>query len=346
MSVHVKLFDGSSRDWDAFVGSHPEGTFFHQYGWLQLVREVYGGEPFYLAAYDGEGLVGVLPLMRRWVIGPGRRLVSVPFADEGGLLVTSPDAEAALLEAAASLGRDEKVSYVELRQMRQLTAQGPVCDTSRVVMRMPIPDGGADALWDGFSKNMRKKIRRAGRDGLVASEGGAEDIPEFYRVYCRNMRDLGSPMHRRGFFEAIGPRFPGQTRVAVVRSKGETAGAAFAVVFGRTMTVLCAHSLRAYHSSMPNNLVYWQLFQMCAEQGLSTADFGRSPRGTGIYEFKKLWGMEEFQVYDSFLPVRGAAPSGERRESAAYAVFSRIWRLTPTGIAAAVGPQVFSRIPL
>ena len=344
MPVRVATSQAAPADWDPFVLGHTEAVFSHQAAWLEVVREVYGGKPYYLTAYDGDDVVGVLPLMERWAIGRGRALVSAPFADVGGICALSEDATSALLKAAADLGTDLQANHVELRQLAPLAGDLP-CDTTRVVLRMPLPSS-TDDLMSALSKNMRKKVRRSMRDGQTPTVGGAEQVGEFYAVYARNMRDLGSPMHSRRFFEALFTTFPGTTLTVLLTFEGQTIGAAVAVWLGGVLTVLCAHSVRAYYRLFPNNLLYWTLFECAVERGCSVADFGRSPRGTGIYEFKKLWGMEDHPLYTTFIPLRSTPDLGERREGLAYRAFSRVWRHTPLSIARALGPRLFARLPV
>jgi FemAB-related protein (PEP-CTERM system-associated) len=337
--------NGSPSAWNAFVRDHPDGTFFHQYEWLQLVRDVYGGEPHYLAAYDDGRLVGVLPLMTHWAIGVGRTLISVPFSDVGGVCALDEEAEGPLLDAAAELGRRLRVNYVDLRQLgRPLPGDFP-CDLSRVVLRLDLP-ASADDLLQGLSRNMRKKLKRAEREGLTARECGAEGLDAFYRVYSRNMRDLGAPMHSPRYFAAIAAAFPSTSLCVHVTLRGEVIGAAFAVWFGSVLTVLCAHSLRQYHHTFPNNLLYGRLLESAAARGCSVADFGRSPKDSGTYEFKKLWGMEDHPVHRTIIPVRSKPSLGERREGRAYRAFAAVWRHTPMCLARAIGPRLFARIPI
>ncbi|MBM3474813.1 MAG: GNAT family N-acetyltransferase [Armatimonadetes bacterium] len=343
--------------WDAFVRDHPDGTFFHQYEWLQLVRDVYGGEPHYLAAYDDGRLVGVLPLMTHWAIGVGRTLISVPFSDVGGVCAVDERAEGPLLDAAAELGRRLRVKYVDVRQLgRPLPGDFP-CDLSRLVLRLDLP-ASADDLREGLSRNMRKKLKRAERDGLTAHEyasvgrGSQPDaaltaaIDAFYGVYSRNMRDLGAPMHSRRYFRAIAAAFPGAVLCVQVALGSTVVGAAVAASFRDTLYALCAHSLREYHHAFPSNLLYWKLLESAVARGCSTADFGRSPRGTGIYEFKKGWGMAEHQLYCTYLPLAKAPRLGDRREGLAYRAFSRLWRHVPLPVARAVGPHIFARLSI
>ena len=343
--IEVTENDAGAAEWDAYVASHPQATFFHQYHWLTLVKETYGGTPHYLAAYQQGRVVGVLPLMQRRVIGPGRILISVPFADEGGLIADSPEVQAALLGAARKVGERKGVGYVELRQTAPALADQP-CDLSRVALRLPLP-ADIDTLWDGLSKNMRKKVKRAQRDGLTARVGASEALVVFYQIYSENMRDLGSPMHSMSFFEAVFSHFPKQAFSVLIRTADENvAGAAVAVQFGQVITVLCAHSLRRHYQLFPNNLLYWSLFEEAIARQCTVADFGRSPRGTGIYEFKKLWGMEDQQLYYEMIPILQSPHIGEKRESILYQVFSKVWQKTPLPIARAVGPKLFARLPI
>lgn len=346
MSIQVRFFTGDSSEWDAFVTANAAGTFFHQYNWLQLVKEVYGGTPYYLAARREGELVGVLPLMQRWVIGAGRVMFSVPFADEGGICSEDLISARALWGGAETLARDNRSSYLELRQLTDLPEPDLLRDHSRAVLRMPLPDA-ADDLWSSLSSNMRKKVRRARRDGLATENcEKEEDLKDFYDVYSRNMRDLGSPMHSIRFFKSLYGRFPDATFTVLVKRDNAMVGAAVSVQFGDVMTVLCAHSLREYFELFPNNLLYWRLLELGTEQGCRVVDFGRSPRGSGIYRFKKSWGMEDHQLYQLILPLRSTPSLADPRESVAYRIFARVWRRTPMSIARAVGPRIFRLLPV
>ena len=97
---------------------------------------------------------------------------------------------------------------------------------------------------------------------------------------------------------------------------------------------------------MPNNLLYWEVFKTAIERGCNMVDFGRSPKNSGSYKFKKQWGMEDWQLYRMILPIRRAPSLEERRESRAYKVFAAVWRRVPLPVAKKVGPWLFKRLPL
>lgn len=345
MALEVSLFHGSTEEWDTYVRQHPSATFFHQYAWMQMVQQVYGGQPYYLVARESGKLVGVLPLMLRRVIGAGKVLVSAPFADEGGVVADNPEAELALLSEVGQLAREIGAAYVDLRQLKPIDSPELFCDTSRVILRVPLPND-VEEFWHRLTAKMRNTVRRPQREGLTSVTGGAELVPSLYQVYVRHARDLGSPMHSPRFFDGLFEAFQLATRVIVVAKEGQPAAAALVVFFGGVATLLCASWVKRYQAYYPNNLLYWQLFELSIASGCNVVDLGRSPRGSGAFHFKKQWGAEEHQLYRQLLPVFRIPSLAERRESYAYRTFRLIWRRMPLGLARVLGPQLFSRLPL
>lgn len=334
-------------DWNAFVRVHPHATFCHQYEWLKAVEQIYGGSAYYLTAHRRGHLVGVLPLMHRRVLGAGRVLTSVPFADEGGLLATCPGSEQVLLQATRELGATLRTAYVEFRQTSPLDAPLPH-DGTRVTLKMALPDDAGE-LWDGLKGKVRNQIRKAQRCGLEACQNPATGqvmAEVFYPVYSRNTRDLGSPMHARRFFEVLTDAFPAQVAVASVALDGQTIGAAVALIHQHVFSVPWAGALRRYFDKCPNNLLYWQLMLMAIERGCTEFDFGRSAPGSGTYHFKRQWGAREIPLCYQYMPIRHEPRLGEKRDGAAYRIFAKTWQKTPLPLARALGPSLFRRLPI
>ncbi len=345
--VRVGEANLSPEQWDNAVAQFPGATFFHQYEWLQLVREVYGGEPHYLAATNGSKVCGMLPLMVRRVIGAGRVAISVPLADEAGSLATTPDVEEALLSAARELGVSSRVSHVEVRQRHEPPSDLPV-DLSRVGVELSLPDD-ADTLWDDFRATIRNQVRKATKSGLqmtIESDPHSAVADAFYPIYSENTRDLGSPMHSVRFFHEVANRFPEAVHVAIVRLGDDPVGAGFALRWRDRLMVPWASSLRRYFSMCPNMILYWGLMRLAIEQGCRVFDFGRSPRDSGTFRFKTQWGGEAVPLYYCYIPVLRQPEMGEKRDSPAYRAFSAVWPKVPLPLARALGPKVFSRLPI
>ena len=64
---------------------------------------------------------------------------------------------------------------------------------------------------------MRNQVRKGQKNGLMVAWGGEDLLPEFYDVFSRNMRDLGTPVYGRALFRAALRQFPDRAEFCVVR---------------------------------------------------------------------------------------------------------------------------------
>ena len=63
-------------------------------------------------------------------------------------------------------------------------------------MRLALPSA-SDRLWTDFDPKVRNQIRKGEKAGLAVHWGSRELLDEFYAVFARNMRDLGTPVFGR-----------------------------------------------------------------------------------------------------------------------------------------------------
>ena len=55
MTTICTLFSPSdAAEWDDFVSRHPQGTFFHQAAWAEVLRVAFGHTPHFLLARRGD----------------------------------------------------------------------------------------------------------------------------------------------------------------------------------------------------------------------------------------------------------------------------------------------------
>ena len=193
-----RVIDNSK--WDGFVASAAGSTFCHLFGWRDVMTGVLRHESIYLAAVDSAGhWRGVLPLVRvRSVLG--HYLISLPFLNDGGPL-GDDEAQRVLVEYAVDEAKRSGAAILELRSRSMLP--GPVEPSNRkLTVMLPLPDS-KELLWEKtFRAKLRSQVRRPIKDGMVA-QSGPDQLDAFYDVFSRNMRDLGTPVLPRGFFETI-----------------------------------------------------------------------------------------------------------------------------------------------
>ena len=329
--------------WDAYVDAHPDATAYHGWRWRTVFEQAFGHETVYLAAIDGGEVAGVLPLaiFRSHLFG--RFAVSLPFVNYGGLCASTTEASAALLQRAAALAGERRLAHVELRhvarQCPQLSAR-----EHKVGMRMALAADATQA-WDHLDRKVRNQVRKAEKSALTARSGGVELLDEFYQVFSRNMRDLGTPVYSIDFFRAVLETFPQETRVSLVERAGLPVAAGITVRHRDTLEIPWASSLREYRAECPNNLLYWHILQFAIASGATTLDFGRSTPEEGTFQFKKQWGAEPFPLYWEYVLSAGAAPADLSPKNPKFNAAIAIWKRLPVPVATFLGPHIVRSIP-
>jgi FemAB-related protein (PEP-CTERM system-associated) len=329
---------GDDSVWDAYVTRSPGAGLYHQYGWARVIERGYGHRPAYLWARDASGVRGVLPLVLfRGALG-GRSLVSLPFLDEGGLCADNAATRSALWEAARALSRHERAPSIELRQGPSSGLELPSLG-SKVSVMLALA-GDPDAMWKRLDPKVRNQIRKATNSGLAPAWRGIEGLDDFYAVFARNMRDLGSPVHARRFFEAILEEFAGTARLLLVRDGRRTVAGGVVMVFRDTVLVPWASSLREWRSRCPSNLLYWEVIRSACDKDLHWLDFGRSTPGGGTYRFKMQWGGQERRLHWEASERPSIVDSGNLR----YQQLIRAWQRLPVPLATVIGPILRKRL--
>ena len=228
-------------EWDAFVEQAPGATFCHLSGWRDVITGVMRQKSQYLAARDADGVVrGVLPLMRLSSPVFGVRYVSVPYLNDGGPIGDAA-AVAALRDHAIELA-DSTGSRLELRTRMPSEAAASDCGKVTVLLNLP---NDADELWKALPAKVRSQVRRPQKAGMTA-RFGLDQLPAFYRVWSQNMRDLGTPVLPRRFFEAVARAFPDRFLVGCVYRDDVAVAAGAGLVMGMLGTVVHRYSIEGW----------------------------------------------------------------------------------------------------
>jgi FemAB-related protein (PEP-CTERM system-associated) len=335
-SLQVARLDGPDAAWDEFVSAAPDSSFCHLAGWGSLMRAL-GHEYVPLVATSAAGIEGVLPLVRMRSALFGHRLISMPFLNYGGP-VGAHAARARLVNAAVTEAR-RSGALLELR-CRHPAVSGLSPSQPKVLATMPLPES-ADALWSSFPSKLRSQVRRAQREDMEV-RFGHDQVPAFHTVFARNMRDLGTPVQGRGFFEAIAARFS-EALCGVVYWQGEPVAAGLGLTWRGEFEMTWASSLREHSARAPNMLLYWSFMAETIRRGADTFNFGRSTPGAGTHRFKLQWGSVETPLCWVEWPERPDAASRSRPAAATLA--SEAWRRLPLALANVLGPALARRLP-
>jgi FemAB-related protein (PEP-CTERM system-associated) len=273
----------------------------------------------------------------------GSFLVSQPFFNYGGVLGDSRKIGDALLTEAGVLGKELGTDYVELRHTDPWPGDFPT-KRHKVCMVLELA-GDAEAQWQGFNAKLRNQIRKAEKSGLTTAVGGEDLLADFYTVFVRNMRDLGTPVYAQKFFAEVLLAFPSDSRIIVVYLDRKPVSAGFITCFRDTVEIPWASSIRDYNSLCPNNLLYWTALRFALEKGFKRFDFGRSTPGEGTYRFKEQWGAKPLQLNWQYLLPEGASLPELNNKNPKFEMAIRIWQKLPLPVTRLLGPHIVKNIP-
>lgn len=340
--MNVELISDARR-WDAFVKSQAHASHYHEWVWREVIEETFGHEGFYLAALDRGEIHGVLPLVRMKSRLFGRSLVSVPFSSYGGMLTESDSARTALIEEAQRLAHDLDVRHIEMRQGD--AANVPWQDsTAKLTMEVDLP-AKVDSLWNGLSSGMRNKVRNARKQGLRVEWAKSESVDVFYRIFARNMRDLGTPVYPRSWFENLARLMSDDVHIVTLWDDAEAVASGLVIVHGGIAEFPWSSALRESRKKYSAVLMYWELLEWAINRGFHRVDFGRSSPGSGTHEFKRHWGAKERPLHWYYWMARGGDIPGLHADNPKFRLATQVWRRLPIPVANWLGPHIVRAIP-
>lgn len=273
----------------------------------------------------------------------GNFLTSIPFFSYGGVLADTEEAQQALLARAVDLGRELDASHIELRQ-------GDACpmawqDASpKVTMEICLPSS-VDEVWKKLSSGLRNKIRQGQKQNFRVEWGGEQAVPIFYRIFATNMRNLGTPVYPRRFFENQIRRLPGRIRILTLWDGRNPVAASFLTAHGGTLELPWSASLPESRKKYSQLLMYWVFIQKAIEDGFQKIDLGRCTRGSGTWEFKRHWNPVERPLHWYYWLRPGASIPQLRSGNPKFRYATQIWKRLPLAIANGLGPRLVRSIP-
>lgn len=344
-----KAQESDSMCWDQYVHAHPEATPYNLSAWTRAVRNTYGYACCNFLAEEAERIVGVMSLVAMKSPLGQLSYIGLPYCDVGGVLADDRETEAALIMAGLEVACNSSADRLELRGAlaeEALRASGCAVQSSsnKVRMLLELP-GSSAALWSNFKSKLRSQIRKAEKNELVFT-CGTECFDDIYSVFASNMRDLGSPVHARKWFEEIVSQYGSNATVGVVYSARRAVGAGILLRAGRRVSIPWASTLREYNRLNPNMLLYWGLLKQAADSDAVLFDFGRSTPGEGTHRFKLQWGAEATPLIWYTFPVAGKLLKPARGAIRSRQLLAATWRKLPLPVTRAIGPLIRKYISL
>ncbi len=330
--------------WDQYVSQEPRATGYHLIGWRRIVEETFGHATVYFSAIDDQGhLRGALPLVLLSSKMFGRFLVSLPFVNYGGTLADDDQTKRDLIDKAIQYAIKVGASHMELRQVESFDLSLP-SSHRKVTMKLRLTED-FETLWKEFPSKLRSQIRRGQKEGMSVRFGGINCLDEFYGVFARCMRDLGTPVYSKHFFSTILKTFPKEARICLVCRNGETLAAGFLYGFRNSLEIPWAASDKRFSRLAPNMLLYGSVLEHACKEGFREFDFGRSTPDSGTYRFKEQWGAQPHQLHWYYWIKNGGELPQLNPQNSKYDLAIKAWQRLPLVVANWLGPQIVKYLP-
>lgn len=336
MSIIKNLTTDNVFKWDAYVENHPDGTFFHKAGWQTVIEKSFGHKTFYLFVENKGEITGILPMAMVSSLLFGKALVSTPFCVYGGAIANDDKTLGLLYQEAGRLGKELKVTHFEIRNLNTKYSDWPEKDlyvTFRKEMSAE-PDENMTAI----PRKQRAMVRKGIKAGLRTEI--TEDVEQFYNIYSLSVRNHGTPVFSKKYFEVLKTVFKKHCEIRVIYKADTPVSTVMTFYFkDEVMPYYGGGNLDARkHKAF--DFMYWEIMKDVCQKGYRIFDYGRSKKGTGSYSFKKNWGFVPEPLHYQYNLLNTDSIPDVNPLNPKYQLFIKLWRRLPLSVANTIGPFI------
>jgi len=337
----VAFTDSRREEWDRFAQAR--GTIFHTTAFRQILIDSFGYQCGYHAVVDQQdSICALLPLVIGRNLSLKRVGVSLPFANYLDICADSEEALGFAMASIATIQERCQLESVELRlkaqDIRQPNWQAQL---QNVTFALPLL-GDEEATLAQASASCRNHVRKTYKNDWFAVSFDPANLPDFYKVYVRRMKQLGSPSPAQGFFESFFRHLPENTFLLSVLDKatGQVIGGMLllASLGDSTLYYPYGANLVEYNHQYLNNFMYWEAARFGMREGLKRLDLGRSPVGSGTYTYKMQWGAKPEQLRYLFYG-KGDGQAGPPDRERLHGLIE-LWKIMPDFITEPIGKKM------
>ncbi len=331
----IKRLDSSSlKSWDNYILKSEQGTFFHLSGWKQLVEKIFSHSTYYLYVEENGKITGVLPLVHVKSLLFGNALVSNAFCVYGGIIADDDATFQKLDKEACRLADELGVDHLEMRNQVQMTPDRPFKDLY-VTFRKEL-DPEEEKNLQAIPRKQRAMVRKGIKAGLTSVVD--ENIDRFFSAYSESVRNLGTPVLPKKYFQALKDVFKDQCEILTIEHNGKLVSSVMNFYFRDQILPYYGGGTEQARAVKANDFMYWEVMRRAVAKGIKIFDFGRSKIGTGSYKFKRHWGFEPEPLYYEFYLVNSTTLPNINPLNPKYQMFIAAWKRLPLAVSQTIGP--------
>ena len=330
-------------DWTEFVSKSKTSLPSHNPFWVEIIEKTFGHNSYILCARTHGGkLIGGIPFTV--ISSPifGRLAASMPYLNYGGVITEYHDVCTALMQSLYDVRQKLDLKQIEVRSIYDGIGKDP--STKKASMLLCLPDSD-DEYENTVGSKVRAQYKKAEEFHPTARIGKAELLDDFYQVFSRNMRDLGTPVYAKSWFKNILLTTALNAHIIVVYVNNKPVSCGFLVNHGDLMEIPWASTLKSANKYNTNMWMYRKILSFAIQNKCKYFDFGRSTIDAGTYKFKKQWGAEPCQHYWYSILASDTPKSEINPDNPKLKIFISLWKRLPVWAANIIGPHIIKNIP-
>lgn len=257
-----------------------------------------------------------------------KRWISLPYMSVGVLENRVTDRKTAPFKLFESEDDNIISTGKQAWEIRDTIAHSQYIYSEKIVPVMEI--GGVENIWEKFDSDIKRKIRRAFKNGIEVVIGTSKKhVNLFYKAYSRRMREIGVPACGKSLIERKVKS--GETTIFVALKDKEIIGGATLNNFSEGVLeneyfATIAEANKFYTSY----ILHYAMICYAKEHGARLYSFGRSSRNTSVHNYKRHWKAPEYNLYWSY----SKRVSNIRQKKKYY----KLWRKLPYRVTSCFGP--------
>ncbi len=309
VEIDIQINDTDALTWNGFLNrSKPDiYNIYQTYEWASLKKHADGLIPIFVRVTDGSEICGEQLYFKKKEFG-----TLTAYSSLGGPICASNrtgEIEKHIIEHMHSKGRYSL--YIRARPgiFSNLNAEFIKKGFTKLPVYYFIVDIDRDekVLWKGIERNARRKVEKAGRNGIAVTEAEEWNLwVDFHKLHVQHCKIKNLEPRNLAFFKELYEQFrPKKMAKLFVASYADSivAGSLF-LCYDKNMAYHINASDENYTKFAPNDLILWNAMLWGNHNGFKTLDLDDTwPDPTSpyhsIHKFKEKWGghLEEGSVY-------------------------------------------------
>jgi len=188
-------------------------------------------------------------------------------------------------------------------------------------------------------QNMKSEARRVLRNTIKKYDysftygNAGKDIDDFYINFSDSMYEHGTPVLSKMLLYNLVDEFQNDILFFNAYDKDRVVSSMCIFIDNDIALSLWAATTREYKKNRAGHFLNWQAVKyLCDEKNIKIFDFGRSPYGSGGFQYKSRFGA---------IPVKIDIISSQTIEIySKYSLASKIWKCLPKYVVNYLGPKV------